>query len=201
MSYGRLIGRQRNRFAQGCGSLMGIAQGLVADQQLNDAEIRFLSAWLHDNEELSAVWPGDVLFGRVKDVLADGVITDTERTHLVETLEKICGGEMEETGAAVNQLAFDDVSNIAWPGKLFCITGDFVYGPRDRVQVAIEQRGGLISKGVTKKLEYLVVGLRGSEEWKHGSYGTKIEKAIQYKRSGQALVIVREDAWTKALQA
>jgi NAD-dependent DNA ligase len=201
MSYGRLIGLERNRFVQSCGSLMGIAQGLIADQQLNDAEIRFLSAWLHDNEELSSVWPGDVLFGRVKEVLADGVITDAERSHLVETLEKICGGEMEETGAAVNQLAFDNVSIISWSGKVFCVTGDFVYGPRDRVQSEIEQRGGLISKSVTKKLEYLVVGLRGSEEWKHGSYGTKIEKAIEYKRGGQSLVIVREDAWTKALQA
>lgn len=180
---------------------MGIAQGLIADQQLNDAEIRFLSAWLNDNEELSAVWPGDVLFGRVKEVLADGLITDAERVHLVATLEKICGGEMEETGAAVNQLAFDESPTIAFPGSLFCVTGDFVFGPRDRVQGAIEQRGGVIAKSVTKKLDYLVVGLRGSEEWKHGSFGIKIEKAIEYKRSGQALVIVREDSWSKALQA
>ena len=48
-------------------------------------------------------------------------------------------------------------------------------------------------------MNYLVVGLRGSGEWKHGSYGTKIEKAIEYKRAGLRLFIVPEDAWSKSL--
>lgn len=202
MSYGRMIGRDRNRFVQGCGTLMGIANGLLADASLNDAEIRYLAQWMEENEALSAFWPGDVLFDRVRAVLDDGIITEPERAHLVETLNKICGGEIEEVAAGpVNQLAFEPVPVIRFSGATFCVTGDFIFGPRDRVQETISVRGGVVLNNVTKKLNYLVVGLRGSEEWKHGSFGTKIEKAIAYKRSGVPLAIVREDHWTAALKA
>lgn len=202
MSYGRLLGAARNRFVRGCGSLMGIAAGLLADEQLSDTEIRYLQRWLNDNPEMALVWPGDVLAERVRDVLADGLITESERAHLVDTLERICGGEIEELGKrAVNQLAFDETPQIRFPSSTFCVTGDFYYGPRERVHGSIVERGGIVQNGVTRKLNYLVVGLRGSDEWKHGSFGTKIEKAIDYKRDGVPLAIVREDTWTEALRA
>ncbi len=202
MSFTRVIAYQRNQFVRGCGSLMGICSGLIADRELNDREVHYLRDWLKANEGMTAAWPGDVLFERVQEVLADGVITHGERAHLVETLEKICGGEIEDLAkGVVNQLAFDERPLIRFPGARFCVTGDFVYGPRERVHATIEERGGVIINNINKKLNYLVVGLRGSEEWKHGSFGTKIEKAMEYKRSGVALVIAREDDWAAALKA
>jgi NAD-dependent DNA ligase len=80
----------------------------------------------------------------------------------------------------VSELPIDRVEGIEIREKLFCFTGDFVFGPRKLCEQAIEVRGGSIS-GVSKKLHYLVVGGLGSAEWKHGSFGTKIEKAIQHK--------------------
>jgi len=203
MSYARLIGGDRNRVVQGCSSLMGIATGLMADQQLNDAEIKFLAHWLDHHGEISTVWPGDVLCGRVKEVLADGVITEEERAHLIATLQEICGGDSEvsQQRSPVNQLAFDSPRRITFSGFYFCVTGEFVFGPRERVVEAITDHGGRVQQGVTKNLNYLVVGVRGSDEWKHGSYGTKIQKAIDYKRDGVPLYIVREDAWSAALKA
>ena len=202
MSFGRLLGRARNRFVQGCGSLMGIASGLIADQQLTDAEIGYLQRWLDGNPDMTTVWPGDVLVERIAAVLADGVVTEAERAHLLDTLERICGGEIEELGkGALNQLAFDDSPQIVFPSNTFCATGDFFYGPRERVHGVILERGGVVQNNVTKKLNYLVVGLRGSDEWKHGSFGTKIEKAIAYERGGLPLLIVREDAWTAAMRS
>lgn len=201
MSYGRLIGADHNRLVQSCGSLLGIANGLLADKQLTDAEIKFLQHWLAGNEMISAQWPGDVLYTRVQEVISDGVITEAEREHLVETLAKICGGTLElGSQAGVNQMAFDDGAYIAFGGKNYCVTGEFVFGPRERVSEAIQKRGGTVLKGITKKLNYLLVGLRGSDEWKHGSYGTKILKAVEYKRSGIPVLIVREDTWSAALK-
>jgi NAD-dependent DNA ligase len=199
MSYGRIIAADHNRLVQGCGSLLGIASGLLADRELNDAEIRFLSDWLQTNADIAAQWPGDVLCQRVREALADGIVTSAEREHLVETLTQICGGSLQASQGAVNQLGFDEGVEIKFPQSAFCVTGDFVFGPRDRVGEEIVRRGGLLSKGVTKKLHYLVVGLRGSEEWKHGSFGTKIVKAVEYKRAGAPIFIVREDDWTRAL--
>jgi NAD-dependent DNA ligase len=201
MSYARIIAGDYNRLVQGCGSLLGIASGLLADNELNNAEILFLRRWLAEHETISTQWPGDVLYARVLSVLEDGVITEVERSHLVETLQKICGGSLEaEDDAPVNQLAFDDAPAISFPGSTFCVTGDFVYGPRERVWAEITCRGGIIQKGVTKKLQFLVVGLQGSEEWKHGSFGAKMVKAVEYRRAGIPICIVREDLWSSALR-
>jgi NAD-dependent DNA ligase len=202
MAYGRIIARDNNRLVQSCGNLLGIASGLLADRQLNDDEIRFLHQWMLANEEMLVVWPGDVLIARVRAVLADGIVTEAERMHLVETLQQIAGGEVPgpNTGP-VNQLAFDEAPVIRFPEMVYCVTGDFVFGPRERVHEAIAGRGGVVLKNVTQKLNYLVVGMRGSEEWKHGSFGTKIEKAVEYRRKGLPIAVVREDDWTAALKA
>lgn len=201
VGYSRLIAADNNRLVQGCGSLLGIATGLLADRQLNDAEIRFLQDWLSAHDSISTQWPGDVVYARVKQMLADGVVTEVERQHLVETLEQLCGGTLDHltSQAGVNQLAFDNPAHITFPGSNFCVTGDFVYGPRERVCGEICSRGGHVLNGITKKLNYLIVGVRGSDEWKHGSYGTKIVKAVEYKRAGLRLFIVREDSWSAAL--
>lgn len=181
MSYGRIIAADRNNLVQQSRNLMGIALGLIADAELNDREIRFLKDWLDLNQNITYEWPGDVLYRRVSEVLADGVITEQERAHLLETLRQICGGGLDQP-TPVNQLAFDENAAIRFPGANFCVTGDFVFGPRDRVEATISDRGGVVQKRVTKQLHYLVVGLQGSDEWKHGSFGSKILKAVEYKR-------------------
>lgn len=193
--------RYRNELKQGCSELLGLAEGLMADNALNDAEIRFLKTWLERHDAISCDWPGDIVLERVRDVLADGVVTEDEREHLVQTLSMLVGGRLDELANAprVNELALDTVERISFPGVLFCLTGEFVFAPRERCCDEIAKRGGLIKSSVTKKLGYLVVGGLGSEEWKHGSYGTKITKAMAYKRDGAPLKIVHENVWTASL--
>lgn len=190
-----------NEMKRSLGALLGIATGLLADRQLVDAEICFLNDWLKANDAIAASWPGDVVHSRIKAVLADGIITEPERNYLVQTLQQLIGGTLEELANSthVTQLAFDDVPRVEIPGATFCLTGEFVYGPREVCAVAIEKRGGTVSKSVTKKLRYLVVGGLGSPEWKHGSFGTKIEQAICYKRDGLGILIVHEDRWASSL--
>jgi NAD-dependent DNA ligase len=176
------------------GALLGIAQGVICDRNLTDEEIRFLNEWLAQNEEICQKWPGNILRKRIKEVLADGVVTDDERAYLVGELQRLIGGDAQTLAAAthVTELAFDELTAVQFNGMTFCLTGDFVYGPRDRCSARIEKEGGEISQSVTKKLHYLVVGSLGSPEWKHGSFGTKIERAMKYKDSGHGISIVRE---------
>jgi hypothetical protein len=84
-SFRRVIAADHNRFVQGCGSLMGIAAGLIADRALSNGEIQYLEKWLEQNAEMATRWPGDVIYDRVRTVLSDGVIRRTS-AHLVETL-------------------------------------------------------------------------------------------------------------------
>lgn len=189
-----------NDMKRSLSALVGIAQGLLCDGQLNDDEIRFLDAWLIENDAIANAWPGDVIHSRLRSALADGVVTEGERAHLVDTLTQLIGGSLDELAASthVTGLALDTVDRVNFANAWFCLTGDFVYAPREKCVKAIEQRGGIVG-GVTKKLRYLIVGGLGSPEWKHGSFGTKIEKAMQYKRDGLPIFIVHEDIWASSL--
>ena len=193
----------KNDLNRSLGALVGIAQGLICDAHLNDSEITFLNSWLNGNENVSLSWPGDVIHARVKDVLADGVVTGEERKYLLETLQKLIGGTLEELQQTthVSELMLDNVPSVNFAGNTFCLTGEFVFAPRSHCAEAIERRGGKVATAVSKKLNYLVIGGLGSPEWKHGSFGTKVEKAMALKREGAALLVVHEDHWANSLSS
>jgi NAD-dependent DNA ligase len=199
--FARMGAAKRNELMRSLGALTGIAQGLLCDGELNDKEILFLNEWLRENEAVSQSWPADIIAARVRDVLRDGVITASERDYLVTTLEELIGGDSGQLAAPthVTELAFDHVERLTYQGFRFCLTGDFIYAPRRNCEELIELRGGVVGSSVTKKLNYLVVGERGSTEWKHGSFGTKIERAIELKREGLPILIVRESLWTASI--
>lgn len=193
-----------NELRRSCGALLGIAQGVLSDRQLVDAEIVFLDQWLNQNDAIANEWPGDVLHERIRAALADGMITEDERRHLVETLQQLIGGSYDELASPAHvtrSLAFDDVAQMEFSGSRFCLTGEFAFAPRSKCEAAISSRGGIISSSVTKKLHYLVVGGLGSPEWKHGSFGTKIEHAVKNRREGLPVLIVHEDRWASFLRA
>jgi len=193
----------RNDLNRSLGALIGIAQGLLCDGHLNDQEISFLNEWLRENENISLSWPGDVIHQRVKAALQDGVVTEQERGHLMQTLLQLVGGTLDELAEAthVTELVFDEVQNLEFRDARFCLTGEFVFAPRSTCAEAIERRGGIVTSAVTKKVQYVVVGGLGSAEWKHGSFGTKLEQAMKLKREGAPLRIVHEDKWASFLSS
>jgi NAD-dependent DNA ligase len=191
----------RNDLARSAGALLGIAQGMLADGNLNDQEIIFLRDWLVNSPSIAAAWPGNVIHAKVQALLADGVITAAERDHLSGILQQMVGGTLAELAEAthVSDLALDYVNGVSFDGRRFCLTGEFVFGPRATCAAAIERRGGIVSDSITKKLNYVIVGGLGSTEWSHGSFGTKISKAFEYKQAGVPILVVHEDAWAAAL--
>ncbi len=198
--FARQAGADRNDLKRSLGALVGIAQGLICDGELNDQEMRFLDHWLDENRAIASVWPGDVIHARVHEALSHGTVTHEERVHLIEMLSELIGAPPASLPSRqhVTELGFDHPDEVVFKDRQFCLTGDFIYGPRETCEAVIARRGGLISS-VTKKLSYLVVGSRGSREWKHGSFGTKFEKAMQYKLAGCSLLIVTENQWTASL--
>lgn len=199
--YTRQAASFRNELRQSCGALVGIVQGILADGELSDSEVAFLRGWLARSESVSLIWPGNVIAAQIEHALADGHISEDERAHLLDTLHKLVGGaldEIAETGS-INKLALDEVADLDVPGRSFCFTGEFVFGTRALCEAAVLRRGGAVSS-ITKKLNYLVIGGLGSPEWKHGSYGTKIEKAVAYRSAGVPLLIVHEDVWANCLR-
>jgi NAD-dependent DNA ligase len=139
----------------------------------------------------------------VSEVLANGHITDEERSHLISTLQQLVGGTLEQLADSthVTQLLPYETPSITYRSTSFCLTGDFACGPRGWCESRIAALGGEVKSNVSKKLNYLVVGGLGSPEWKHGSFGTKVEKAMELKREGASIFLVREEYWLTSSSA
>lgn len=184
-----------------CESLLGIAAGLIADGELNEREIQFLSTWLSEHSEVAESWPGEVVVKRVRDVLADGQITQSEADYLKQTLIGLVGGSFSEMGAIADDavaLPIERSVSVSIPQSSFCFTGQFVYGTRAACERAVETRGGSIC-GVNRRLRYLVIGELSSRDWKYSSFGTKIESVMRLKQEGAVVSVVGESQWVRSL--
>lgn len=184
--------------------MLGICAGILADGDLNEHEVRFLDLWLEDISDIANVWPGDVIAMRVRDVLADNVVTHEELKHLKEILTELIGGRLQETGATSGystKLPVNDEEASAFNFKddSFCFTGNFLFGTRASCERAITNRGALAVANVRQDLGYLVIGTMVSSEWANTSPGRKIEKAVDYQNSGCPILIISEEHWVKYL--
>jgi hypothetical protein len=70
---------------------------------------------------------------------------------------------------------------------------------RTQAEREARSRGGLTSNVVNERLDYLVVGSIPSAGWKHGNYGTKIEKAKSLYRENRRPEIIPESDFMAAL--
>lgn len=203
-SHARLVATESLVLRRSCEALLGVSTGLLADGDLNDDEIAFLNSWLEDNQEIATTWPGKVVYARVRDVLADGVITEQERDHLRQTLEDLIRGTLEDTEASSDSdssgvLPIDDIDGISIADSAFCFAGNFLYGPRVACERAVRERGGESFPDVGPDLDYLVIGTLASEQWAETRHGQKIEKALAQKEEGAQISIVSEEQWLRFL--
>lgn len=204
MNIGRMMSDQAHKLRKSCESLLGICTGILADDTLNEREIKFLDLWLHDNADISTVWPGEVVTRRIREVLADSAITTDELEYLKETLKQLIGGTLQDTGAitglATRLPVNDDRADpINFQNTAFCFTGNFLYGTRAACERAIMERGAMAFDNIRKNLEYLVIGTMISHDWANTSHGRKIEKAIEYQSKGCPILIISEEHWVKYL--
>lgn len=182
--------------------LLGLARGLMADQELSNDEIRYLNEWLEERYWIASEFPGNVIHERIRDVLEDGVITEEERSHLVDTLNMLIEDRLEDLAEQVDltELWFDEVGLIRFDKARFCLTGNFVYGPKTICETAIERRGGKITPSVSNDAQFLVVGALGVDEWRDGGLGAEIEAAMRLRAQGEPVKIIPEDCWVAQLK-
>jgi len=87
---------------------------------------------------------------------------------------------------------------VTFSDSTFLFTGTFAYGVRKDCHAVTENLGGIISKGVNKKLNYLVIGSYVTDSWAHETFGRKIEKAMDYRDTTPSLKIISEEHWANA---
>jgi len=196
MNLAKNIALDQRKTTNALNTLMGLVNGIVCDGVLNDVEIQFLSTWMKENIEIAGVYPANIVYRRVKEVLQDGVITEEEKEHLFKELSNLSGNDFSNTGSALPEYissVFDDDPHVIFGGNSFVLTGIFLYGTRNACFQAIERRGGTPKEIITTETNYLVVGASASPDWIVANFGRKIQKAAEMVKSGKyEISIIRE---------
>ncbi|HGL6854416.1 TPA: BRCT domain-containing protein [Citrobacter koseri] len=182
--------------------LNGLCKGLISDRTLSEEEVRYLDWWLTQNGALKSNYPGKELYALVKEILSDGIITTEESENLHKALVDFTGCDLASgvVDGLSTKLPLDNTAEVSVENKTFCLTGVFLAGKRAHVEDLIKRNNGLISSGITKKIDFLVIGTLSSRDWKFSSHGRKIEKAVSYRDDeGAKSKIISEEMLFDAL--
>ena len=192
----------RHRANKAIEHLLGLIEGMVADNHLHDKEVQLLATWLSANPEATSAWPGSLIGKKVQEVLADGVITEAERAHLLKVLAELIASDFHHTGSAsaeVTTLPIDDAVTVELRNAGVCMTGEFIYGTRAACERLTLKAGGMPMDNVSKKVDILVIGTRVSPDWAHTTFGRKIQRAAELQNEGHPIEIISERRWLEVL--
>ena len=189
--------RQSAVRARSIDELLGICKGVIADEKVCQSEALFLLNWLEANRSVAKEFPASVLYPRLIEMLADGVLDDTESKELLEMLQLMTGEQGQQATVAMSTgIAYDSPQPpLDFEGNEFCLTGEFAYGRRNDVQSRIESLGGACVKSVVKRGCVVVVGCMGSEAWLHSTHGRKIKEAVAAREAGHPVIVISEEHW------
>ena len=183
--------------------LQGVLGGIISDGKIRKAELVGLQDWFEQHPHLRSVWPYDELETHVAAVLKDGQVDAREHAALLQFFGDFVGTsdhsslELPEDSegnfiSGVCALAPD----IQFEGRVFCLTGSSDRATKADIYAELERRGADWSGNLTAKVDYLVIGAKGSPCWTFSCYGRKVEQAVQRRRDGGRVVIVHEhDLW------
>ena len=127
------LARRSDMQARDCQQLMGICQGLIADNNINQREAEFLLNWLKNNPDTAATYPANILTERLVEFFEDGIIDDEESKDLLEILQRMTGeGKLNCDEKRSISLGFDDPApSVCFKGEYFCLTGEFKDLPKN----------------------------------------------------------------------
>lgn len=180
-------------------TLIGLSKGITSDGRVDQAEAEFLQTWLIQNSHSENPIIINLL-EKVGSMLEDGILDAEESTELLAVLNNI-SGEKSEIGEISKTSALpicDPPPEVIFSENTFLFTCTCAFGKRKQCQELIENLGGINAKGITKSLNFLILGTYVTDSWAHESFGRKIEKAMAYRDSGLPISIISEEHWLES---
>ncbi|WP_340155510.1 BRCT domain-containing protein [uncultured Winogradskyella sp.] len=180
--------------------LQGICHGILADGVIEDKEVHQLETWLEQNTHLNTYYPYDEIRSLILSIVSDGKIEEEELLVLKAYLNQFVNLENKSIEHQLNRETQDiNISghctsnpDIDIDGKTFCVTGVLKSGNRASLEKQISDLGGIPTKTLTKKTDYLIVGDNGNSAWAFACYGRKVEKALEMRKGGHTILLIHE---------
>lgn len=194
--------------------LIGLCKGIQADGIVHPDEADFLSKWLESSHEVIDLWPANILAERIEKIFKDGRVDEEERKELFNLLSEVTGYKPghevidTSTGEVIDNLTRASAllpldkpaPSVSFESKVFCFTGKFFCGSRKTCENEVQARGGDVHPTVSSDVDYLVIGLLASTDWKHSTFGNKIKTALARREKGRKIAIISEEHWVKHLK-
>jgi len=194
----RTISRMQDRLID---ELIGICRGVIADDVVDEREVIFLGQWIENHRHIAELWPVNVLYARITEMLLDGVLTTTEQRELLITLKELTGesSTFQEPNRSTLLPIDKPAPEIVYAGKSFCLTGRFVFASVIECEETIAEMGGAIDEAPNRDTDYLVIGELCNPDWVHTTFGRSIEKAVELRVQGCRIKILSEECWVNSL--
>lgn len=188
--------------------LQGILHGVLSDGRITKEEIEGLKNWIDGHSDLINYYPYDEIKALLYTVLEDGTVTDNEQKMLKIYFSQFADikntainpDELETLKRSFTIPAICTMNpNIIFKDKMFCVTGISPKGKRKDIVDRIISLGGFYNKNMTKGTDYLIIANNNNPCWVFSCYGRKIERAIEDRKSGLPIQMIKElDFWEEA---
>jgi len=185
------------------GQLRGLASGISADNEINDLELKALQSWIQSHQDLKGLWPFDeietlaIKYSKAKEMSND------EQQIILHFFKDLCALNNNRSLSNPFKGRFKEIQGIysttpviEITEKIFCFTGESKKYSRTEASDTIFEFGGYFKKDISSLVDYLVVCNEGSPMWVYSTYGRKLEVAVDMRKDGHRIQIIREeDLW------
>lgn len=100
----------------------------------------------------------------------------------------------------MEKFIYDEIDNIDFKGKVFCLTSDLVFKTYNFIEELITQNGG-ICEWYSENTDFVIVGNKNDLKWDQYLDSFIIEEAQEAKLKGDPVKIISKDTIIKYLQA
>lgn len=187
--------------------LHAIVAAIAADSVITMEELDTLSDWIEEHKHLRTCWPYDEIESLILQVQKDKLIDAQEHALLMAFFSEF-GSIREHRSVSANVDASPSLitglcsvcPQVMFSNKAFCFTGQSKKASRKELALTISALGGRFSAGMTKEVDYLIIGADGNPCWAFACYGRKVETAIKQRKSGSRVLLVHEHDFWDAVQ-
>lgn len=182
---------QLNRF-------LGFCRGIACDGVITETEAQTVLAFVTSFPDLRLVPGVRHIEVTCIDAIHDGIVTSEESEEICDAISQIVGDSYADTGlaqtagvAAFDEYKFQDFSR-ELDGSNIVLTGTFKTSPRRVFEDELREFGVEVSRTVSGKTDFLIVGGEASRDWIEMHRGNKIRKAQELRKKAKKPNFVSE---------
>lgn len=140
--------------------LLGICEGIVSDKIVTPKEVDFLNKWLSKNKLTKTNKYLDAFMNRLIEFVESGHTARHNRERIFEILNFISRGENQSAFEIIdfNEDYYCKTNDILYAKNIFCTTGTFIYGTKNKCHDYLASKGAFIHDVIHDDTDYLLVG-------------------------------------------